>query len=585
MKRSKNEVAQSLQNMHFSSYLTNQKENIQSNISSTIKGYLHSKKEKSSKKEKRDLLLKTQYSGYGGKQNKKDENANYSSQRSRMVEKKSKNSSQRGSNFIKEKSISKKYSSSNHFKYTSNRSKPKDRKVLGEIDSNKKKEARFFKEYSSLQFSSNKLRKSIQEKFDNMKCESKPKGKRDRSPRSILRPQKGGESPQRVKRRTKVEVRDSFEKEVFPTKNCIQLDPTRKSTQESGIIKSYAVNTNEGLVRDYNEDRVSIILNIMQSGKENSKDWPKAAFFGVYDGHCGASCAEFLRDNLHKYILRDKNFPEKPEEALRKGFMKAEKEFLKKCIDSKGNLIDRSGSCALVALVVKDKCYIANVGDSRAVLSRKGGKEGISMTNDHKPCEESERERILKNGGKVYRTQIQTTSLTTENGEEIEKEEIVNGPYRVFPGRLSVCRTIGDFEAKLERLGGNSNVIIATPEISVFDITEEDDFVMLGCDGVFDRFTTEELVDMSWKKAKEKPMGGNMHEVAANLVEDILQETFQRKAWDNITVVLICFKHLYEQLARGKNMLLKSEKNFKGIQNILSKYKTGGSIGNKKFIH
>ena len=42
------------------------------------------------------------------------------------------------------------------------------------------------------------------------------------------------------------------------------LDPTRKSTQESGIIKAYAVNTNEGLVRNYNEDRVSIILNIMQ---------------------------------------------------------------------------------------------------------------------------------------------------------------------------------------------------------------------------------------------------------------------------------------------------------------------------------
>ena len=115
----------------------------------------------------------------------------------------------------------------------------------------------------------------------------------------------------------------------------------------------------------------------MQSGKENNKDWPKAAFFGVYDGHQGSACAEFLRDNLHKFILRDKNFPKRPEIALKNGFAKAEREFLKRCLDKKGNLIDRSGSCALVALVVKDKCYIANVGDSRAVLSRRGGIEGI----------------------------------------------------------------------------------------------------------------------------------------------------------------------------------------------------------------
>jgi hypothetical protein len=71
------------------------------------------------------------------------------------------------------------------------------------------------------------------------------------------------------------------------------LDPTRRSTQESGIIRAYAVNTNEGLVRNYNEDRVSIILNIMQSGKGDDVNWPKAAFFGIYDGHCGSNCSEF----------------------------------------------------------------------------------------------------------------------------------------------------------------------------------------------------------------------------------------------------------------------------------------------------
>ncbi len=57
--------------------------------------------------------------------------------------------------------------------------------------------------------------------------------------------------------------------------------------------------------REYNEDRVSIIFNISKpSGFEESNDniWPKCSFFGVYDGHGGSGCADFLRDNLHKYV-------------------------------------------------------------------------------------------------------------------------------------------------------------------------------------------------------------------------------------------------------------------------------------------
>lgn len=47
-------------------------------------------------------------------------------------------------------------------------------------------------------------------------------------------------------------------------------------------------------------------------------------------------------------------------------------------------------------------CYIANVGDSRALMSVDGGREIISLTNDHKPNDEFETKRILESGGKVY---------------------------------------------------------------------------------------------------------------------------------------------------------------------------------------
>lgn len=80
-------------------------------------------------------------------------------------------------------------------------------------------------------------------------------------------------------------------------------EPTKCSVKRNGIVKAYAANTNQGIVRNYNEDRVSIILNIMKPASRINEDWPKCSFFGVYDGHGGVTCADFLRDNLHQYVM------------------------------------------------------------------------------------------------------------------------------------------------------------------------------------------------------------------------------------------------------------------------------------------
>jgi protein phosphatase 2C family protein 2/3 len=56
----------------------------------------------------------------------------------------------------------------------------------------------------------------------------------------------------------------------------------------------------------------------------------------------------------------------------------------------------------------------------------------------------------------------------------------VVGPQRVLPGRLSVCRTFGDPEAKLTQFGGNPHVIISKPEIKSFEINSNHDFILMG---------------------------------------------------------------------------------------------------------
>jgi serine/threonine protein phosphatase PrpC len=65
-------------------------------------------------------------------------------------------------------------------------------------------------------------------------------------------------------------------------------------------VKGFAANTNVGTVRKTNEDRISIILNVIQPAAKSPKlpaeQWPRLQIFGVFDGHGGSKCAEYLKD-------------------------------------------------------------------------------------------------------------------------------------------------------------------------------------------------------------------------------------------------------------------------------------------------
>lgn len=93
----------------------------------------------------------------------------------------------------------------------------------------------------------------------------------------------------------------------------------------------------------------------------------KVSYFGLFDGHGGSGCAQYLRDNLHQIIAQQEAFPLQPESALKAGFRIAEEEFMKQ---NQLKIKEKSGSCAIVVMIVDDVVYVANVGDSRAILSQ-----------------------------------------------------------------------------------------------------------------------------------------------------------------------------------------------------------------------
>lgn len=230
---------------------------------------------------------------------------------------------------------------------------------------------------------------------------------------------------------------------------------TKTSAKSYGAVKAYAVLTNQGLVRDYNEDRACIVINLAKSLNMSNDPLPKISYFGIFDGHGGSACADFLRNNLHVFLGEEPDLLGDPKSAIEKAFARADLEFLQ-FAQSKN---DRSGSCSIILLIIDNTCYVANLGDSRAVLSSDNGKKIEALSRDHKPNDENERLRVLQAGGKLYQTPFSHYG------------EVRYGPLRVIPGKLAISRTFGDIEAKLPSLGGNPNVVIAIPEILEFEIS------------------------------------------------------------------------------------------------------------------
>ncbi len=123
----------------------------------------------------------------------------------------------------------------------------------------------------------------------------------------------------------------------------------KHSTKPLSIINAFAANSTQGLVRSYNEDRVSILINVLPDPNRASIAWPKCYLFAVYDGHGGSNCADFLRDNLHKEILQSEHFPGNPKIAMQSAIYKIEKQFCNYSLEGK---LDHSGSCLSLVLLV-----------------------------------------------------------------------------------------------------------------------------------------------------------------------------------------------------------------------------------------
>ena len=133
---------------------------------------------------------------------------------------------------------------------------------------------------------------------------------------------------------------------------------------------------------------------------------PECNFFAVYDGHgtSGKEASQAANDYIQTYLEKNaRKIKTFMTDKQRESFLKAAFKTAESKLKNSGIDYSNSGTCCISVFFIKNKCYISNLGDSRAVLYRITPKEkiAIELSYDHKPTRPDEKERILRSGGKV----------------------------------------------------------------------------------------------------------------------------------------------------------------------------------------
>ncbi|CAN6373832.1 unnamed protein product [Urochloa humidicola] len=138
-----------------------------------------------------------------------------------------------------------------------------------------------------------------------------------------------------------------------------------------------------------------------------------------------------------------------------------------------------SGTTAVTVVRQGDHLFIANLGDSRAVLCTRDSKDRlipVQLTTDLKPDLPGELARILNCKGRVF---------AMDDEPDVPRMWL---PDQDAPG-LAMARAFGDFCLK-------NHGLICTPEVYYRKLSEKDEFLVLATDGIWDVLSNKEVVKM-----------------------------------------------------------------------------------------
>ncbi|KAL8463858.1 hypothetical protein ACS0TY_033709 [Phlomoides rotata] len=240
------------------------------------------------------------------------------------------------------------------------------------------------------------------------------------------------------------------------------------------------------------------------------------------------------------------------EDVLRSAFSETENGFLtlvRRAYEIRP-AIAAIGSCCLVGVIWERRLYVANLGDSRAVMGsvdRSNRVVAEQLTREHNASMEEVRKELH--------------NLHPDDSQIVVMKQ---GVWRI-KGIIQVSRSIGD--AYLKRPGFALDptfprfhisepiqrpVLTADPSITTRAITPDDKFLIFASDGLWDYLTNQEAVEIVHNNSRvgiarrlvitalEK--AARMRQVAYEEIKK-LDQGARRHVHDDITIVVIFIDH------------------------------------------
>jgi serine/threonine protein phosphatase PrpC len=247
-------------------------------------------------------------------------------------------------------------------------------------------------------------------------------------------------------------------------------------------------------------------------GKKNS------AYFAIYDGHGGRQCVDYVTQTLHDNLLQElQKAPSNVPDAFIRAFNMTDRNMQASGINTSGCT---SCCCLLQEENASRAIYTAHLGDARAVICRGGLAVRLTSMSDHKATDPTEAKRVIEAGGTIF-------------------NERVNG-------MLAISRAFGDHQLKAPALP--NDVVSNVPDITSTELTDQDMFVIVACDGLWDVVEDQESVNLVLEGIRELmallPNTGqdnltHRRSMAEVLARMLVEEALARGTSDNVTCLMI----------------------------------------------
>ncbi|GMN45340.1 hypothetical protein TIFTF001_014524 [Ficus carica] len=276
-----------------------------------------------------------------------------------------------------------------------------------------------------------------------------------------------------------------FNSSYSPIVGVHSSSSTGKGKNHEGLIK-YGFSLIKGKANHPMED-YHVAKFVKTQGHE-------LGLFAIYDGHLGNNVPAYLQKHLFQNILKEDEFWADPNRSISKAYERTDQAILSHSAD-----LGRGGSTAVTAILINgQRLWVANVGDSRAVLSRGG--QAVQMSTDHEP--NAERGSIENKGGFVSN---------------------MPGDVPRVNGQLAVSRAFGDKSLKSH--------LRSDPDIQHSNVVPNTDILILASDGLWKVMTNQEAVDIA-RRTKD-PL---------KAAKQLTAEAVKRESKDDISCIVVRFR-------------------------------------------